>query len=168
MRCKKHITDLSSIHGVCASCLRQRLHRVIVAQEQAEAQSLAQNRCNLNSNPNPNPSFPRSVSPYENRQKSDNNTVNSVAAGVQRANNKPRLNHSLSDQRFYNSPLIAVNTRGCIGGDSISSNKKKKSLIRFSSFSNLFRSNGSRDGDADSKKKTIMPILKKKGTKMPI
>ncbi|KAI3796514.1 hypothetical protein L1987_39187 [Smallanthus sonchifolius] len=141
MRCKKHSTDLSSIDGVCASCLRERLIKVILAQEQSDAQLQAQNH----SNSNTNPPFPRTVSPYISHRKSDN-PANPVV-GVQRPHNKPYLNHSNSDQRFYNSPQIAVNTGGCIGGTS--SNKKTKSLIRFYSFSNLFRSNG-RDGDTDS------------------
>ncbi|MFS8005684.1 hypothetical protein Hanom_Chr13g01240241 [Helianthus anomalus] len=57
-----------------------------------------------------------------------------------------------SDQGFYNSPQIAVTSGGCIGDATATSSnnkKKKKSLIRFSSFSNLFRSNG-HDGDSDS------------------
>ncbi|KAD4982644.1 hypothetical protein R6Q59_002264 [Mikania micrantha] len=141
MRCKKHSNDPSSITGVCASCLRERLLKVIIAQEQAEAQSLAQNDCSSITNP----SLPAVVSPCINRRKS-NNSVDSVV-GFQRPYIKPRLNHSLSDQRFYNSPHIAINTGSCIGRNS--SNKKKQSLIRFSSFSNLFRSSG-RDGDADS------------------
>ncbi|KAI3498384.1 hypothetical protein L1887_34157 [Cichorium endivia] len=141
MRCEKHCTDLSSIAGVCATCLRQRLFRLIVAQDQAQAQSLAGNNCNSDKNP----ALPRPVSPYISRQKSDN-SVASIAA-VQRQYNKPRLNHSLSDQRFYNSPQIVLNTGGCIGG--ASSHKKKQSLIRLSSISNLFRSNN-RNGDAES------------------
>ncbi|XP_076926357.1 uncharacterized protein LOC143589495 [Bidens hawaiensis] len=128
MRCKKHNTDLSSIVGVCASCLRERLLKVILAEEQAQAQS----------NTNTNPNTPRA----------GNNPTNSVTT-AQRPNNKPRLNHSLSDQRFYNSPQVTINTGvGCIGSGG-SSNKKKNSLIRFSSFSNLFKSNA-RDGDAES------------------
>lgn len=141
MRCEKHCTDLSSIDGVCASCLRQRLFSLIVAQEQAQAQSLGANNCNSDKNP----ALPPSVSPYISRQKSDS-FVAPIAA-VQRPYNKPRLNHSLSDQRFYSSPQIVLNTGGCIGGPS--SHRKKQSLLRFSSISNLFRSS-SRNGDTDS------------------
>lgn len=141
MRCKKHATDLSTIVGVCASCLRERLLRLIAAQEQAEAQLLANKHCNSDTNP----AFPRSVSPYITRRKSDNSVAPDAA--IPRPYNKPRLHHSLSDQRFYNSPQIALSTGGCVGDTS--SNRKKPSLIRFSSFSNLFRSNNG-SGDADS------------------
>lgn len=141
MRCEKHCTDLSSVSGVCASCLRQRLFRLIVAQEQAQAQSLAGNTCDSDTKP----ALQCSVSPFISRQKSENSGA--PVAAVQRPYNKPRLNHSLSDQRFYNSPQIVLNTGGCIGG--ASSHKKKQSLIRLSSISNLFRSNN-RNGDADS------------------
>lgn len=144
MRCKKHGTDLSSTSGVCASCLRERLNRVIIAQEQLQSQSEQLNHCNSNSNTNP--TVQRPVSPYLTRRKSIN-SVNPVTT-VQRPYNKPRLNHSISDKRFYNSPQIAFNTGvGCIG--SSSSNAKKPMIIRFPSISNLFRSN-SRNGDADS------------------
>ncbi|XP_076950261.1 uncharacterized protein LOC143623181 [Bidens hawaiensis] len=142
MRCKKHNSDLSSIVGVCASCLRERLLKVIVAEEQAQAQAQSQPQnqrySNTNTNTNTNQQPPRSGV----------NRTNSVAT-VQRPNNKPRLDHSLSDQWFYNSPQVTINTGGgCIGGGG-SSNKKKNSLIRFSSFSNLFKSNA-REGDAES------------------
>lgn len=140
MRCEKHCTDLSSIGGVCASCLRQRLFRLIVAQEQAQAQSLPANYCNSETKP----PLPSSVSPYISRQKSEN-SVAPIAA--QRPYTKPRLNHSLSDQRFYNSPQIVLNTGGCIGG--ASSHRKKQSLIKLSSVSRFFRSNN-RNADADS------------------
>ncbi|KAJ0536927.1 hypothetical protein HanOQP8_Chr09g0345101 [Helianthus annuus] len=141
MRCKKHNTDLSSINGVCASCLRECLFKLILAQKQAEAQAQSQNHCNSNTNP----PLPRSVSPYIHRKPVQQQ--NSVTT-VQQPSNKPQLNHSRSDQGFYNSP-----SGGCIDGATAtatsSNNKKKKSLIRFSLFSNLFRSNG-RDGDSDS------------------
>ncbi|KAJ0816844.1 hypothetical protein HanPI659440_Chr00c10g0722741 [Helianthus annuus] len=146
MRCKKHNTDLSSINGVCASCLRERLFKLILAQKEAEAQAQAQSQNHCNSNTSP--PLQRSVSPYINHRKSVQQQ-NSVTT-VQQTSNKPHLNHSLSDQGFYNSPQIAVTSGGCIGGaTATSSNNKKKSLIRFSTFSNLFRSNG-RDGDSDS------------------
>ncbi|MBA0826709.1 hypothetical protein Goarm_011534 [Gossypium armourianum] len=38
MRCKEHLTDLSSSVGVCATCLRERLLAVVAAQAQAQAQ----------------------------------------------------------------------------------------------------------------------------------
>ncbi|KAI3731924.1 hypothetical protein L1987_63117 [Smallanthus sonchifolius] len=141
MRCKKHGTDLSSIAGVCASCLRERLVRVILAEKQLQAESVSQNHCNSNTNL----TVPRHVSPYISRRKSINSA--NPAATAERPINKPRLNHSQSYKRFYNSPQIAIYTGGCIGGSS--SNSKKPTLIRFPSISNLFRSN-SRNGDADS------------------
>ncbi|KAI3818592.1 hypothetical protein L1987_12404 [Smallanthus sonchifolius] len=143
MSCKKHSTDLSSIAGVCASCLRERLVRVILAEKQLQAQSVEQNHCNSNTNP----TVPRPVSPYISRRKSINSANPAATVHLQRPFNKPRLSHSQSDKRFYNSPQIAINTGGCIGGSS--SNSKKPTLIRFPSISNLFRSN-SRNGDADS------------------
>jgi len=152
MRCKNHATDLSSIIGVCATCLRERLFKLIVTQEQSQAQSIDQN--NRNSNSNPNPTVNRSVSPHISHRKS----VNNPAAIVQPSySNKPRLNHSVSDRRVYNSPQIAITTGGCIGGSS--SHMKKPNLVRFPSISNLFRSNSrngsrngncNRNGDADS------------------
>ncbi|XP_071739664.1 uncharacterized protein [Rutidosis leptorrhynchoides] len=117
MRCKKHNTDLSSIVGVCASCLTERLSKLILAQELANANSVNQ-QIDANSDH-------QQQRPYN--------------------NSKPRLHHSLSDQRFYNSPQIAINTGSCIGNTSI---KKKQNLVRFSSFSNLFRSSN-RNGDAE-------------------
>ncbi|KAI4353067.1 hypothetical protein L6164_002044 [Bauhinia variegata] len=81
MRCKKHLSDFSSSVGVCASCLRERLLSLIAAQEQLQAQSArvasrasvaASDDYPRKSDPNPPPiSFPRSVSPYVSRRKSD-------------------------------------------------------------------------------------------------
>ncbi|KAL4585982.1 hypothetical protein LXL04_010610 [Taraxacum kok-saghyz] len=137
MKCDKHCTDLSSLAGVCASCLRQRLFRLIVAQEQAQAQSLPADNCNSELKS----ALP---SPFITRQKSENSVAPIPA---KRPYTKPRLNHSLSDQRFYNSPQVVLNTGGCIGGGS--SHRKKQSLIKLSSVSKLFRSNN-RNTDADS------------------
>ncbi|KAK1412245.1 hypothetical protein QVD17_33334 [Tagetes erecta] len=149
MRCKKHNTDLTSITGVCATCLRERLFTLILYQEQSQTQSLQHNNCNSNSNPPPNSTHRRSVSPYITGRKLTNSL--NPAASLQRPYNKPRLNHSLSDRRFYNSPQIAINTGGCIGSSSFSSNSKKPNLIRFPSISKLFRSNSrNSNGDVDS------------------
>lgn len=66
MRCKKHPADLSSGIGVCASCLWERL---IAAQLQQDSR-----RGDSHRPPPPPPpplSFPRSVSPYISRRKSD-------------------------------------------------------------------------------------------------
>ncbi|XP_076889928.1 uncharacterized protein LOC143540842 [Bidens hawaiensis] len=145
MTCKKHCTDISSINGVCASCLRQRLITLIITQEQSETQSLDHNH--RNSNP------PRSGSPYTTRQKYTK-PVNPVLT-AQRPCNKPRFNHSVSDRRFYNSPQIAITTGGCIGGSS--SSRKNPTVIKFPSISNLFRSN-SRNVDTDSNPRVSVSV----------
>jgi len=71
MRCKKHLPDLTSTVGVCASCLRERLQLILEAQAQAQAQaqdqaqpprlSSSENEKNL---PSLQADFPCSVSPY--------------------------------------------------------------------------------------------------------
>lgn len=122
MRCKKHFTDLSSIVGVCASCLRERLFTLIEAQAQAQLQAHArEDHRKFDANP-PELIFPRSVSPYISRRKSDN-----AAAW-------PQLKHSLSDQRFYSTPQIGPN------GVIIASSLYKKKQGKFSLLSALFRS----------------------------
>ncbi|KAD7117214.1 hypothetical protein R6Q59_006203 [Mikania micrantha] len=151
MICENHSTDISSVVGVCASCIRERLFRLILAQEQATGDGSLEQYTNS--------VIWRSVSPIGRRKYV--NLVNPVAT-VQRPYNKPRLNHSQSDKRFYNSPQIVINTGGCIGG---SSSNRKPTLIRFPSISSLFQST-SRDGDADSnysepcggnRKSSVMP-----------
>ncbi|XP_052192065.1 uncharacterized protein LOC127801198 [Diospyros lotus] len=118
MRCKKHLTDLSSGVGVCASCLRERLFVLIQAQAQLD---LLDRR-----KPDPQPPplvFPRSVSPCISHRKSDNS-----------APWKPRY-RSLSEQLFYSTPQIGP------GGALVrNSDNKKKTKNRFSLFSGLFRS----------------------------
>ncbi|KAJ0714123.1 hypothetical protein HanPI659440_Chr13g0486041 [Helianthus annuus] len=144
MRCKKHNTDLNSINDVCASCLCERLFKLILTRKQTEAQDQSQN----NRNSNTNSPLPRSVSPYIHwKPVQQHNSITTV----QQPSNKPHLNHSRSDKGFYNSPRIAVTSGGCIGSATATSsnNKKKKRLIRFSSLSNIFRSKG-HDGDSDS------------------
>lgn len=80
MRCKKHLPDLTSTIGVCASCLRERLQPIFAAQAQAQAQALAQSGENASPHRERKPkpeekpeplNFPRSVSPYVARRKSD-------------------------------------------------------------------------------------------------
>lgn len=108
MRCKKHLPDLSSNVGVCATCLRERLI-VLVAVEDGRRYD-----------PQPPPLlFPRSVSPYITRRKSD----------------YPGHSHTLSDQRFYSTPQVGP-TGVSIGTASL----YKKKSSKFSLFSNLFRS----------------------------
>ncbi|PWA50353.1 hypothetical protein CTI12_AA473840 [Artemisia annua] len=105
MKCRKHTTDLTSLTGVCASCLRDRLLLIIQAQELA----------------NKNSSTP---------------SDQSQPPQIQRPLHKPRHQHTLSEQ-----PHIAITTNsGCIGHATSSSSSSKKNLIRFASFSNLFRS----------------------------
>ncbi|KAA8520399.1 hypothetical protein F0562_014655 [Nyssa sinensis] len=126
MTCKKHLTDLSSTIGVCASCLRERLFALIVAQTEAQALVLAPapqaQEDHRKSDFHPPPLiFPRSVSPYICRRKSDNSEWN-------------RDHRTLSDQRFYSTPQV-----GPSGGIATASLYKKKHS-KFFLLSNLFRS----------------------------
>ncbi|KAL3348695.1 hypothetical protein AABB24_022056 [Solanum stoloniferum] len=130
MRCKKHLSDLSSSVGVCASCLRERLFAVMAAQAQAQAQARAQVQQQLfqedhrKSDGNPPPlMFPRSVSPYISRRKSD------TTPWQFQHNSLP----SIRDQRFYSTPQVGPNGTVIATGP-----YKKKSYFRF--FSGLFRS----------------------------
>ncbi|KAL9228798.1 hypothetical protein vseg_004338 [Gypsophila vaccaria] len=83
MKCDEHLSDFSSNVGVCASCLRDRLLYVI------ERQSQCTNRVHLDFDiPSRSPlTFPRSVSPYVSRRKSDSVQI-----------------------MFYDSPQINVNS----------------------------------------------------------
>lgn len=138
MKCKKHVTDSSSAIGVCASCLRERLFVLIAAQEQAQAAQQAaaaaaaaqEDRRKSEANPPPLV-FPRSVSPYISRRKSD---TNSEAWIDPRGQNHQR--HTFSDQRFYSTPQVGPNGTLVAAGYC----SKKKSGIRFSLFAKLFRS----------------------------
>ncbi|KAB1223885.1 hypothetical protein CJ030_MR1G017972 [Morella rubra] len=148
MRCKKHTSDFSSTVGVCASCLRDRLIALIAAQAQAQAhgqtQGQPQQQAQLSrahsraavsddprkSDPNPQPPplvFPRSVSPYVSRRKSDQ-------AEWQ---HQDRQQHDRQNRRFYSTPQVgptfAANTFATVG-----SYGKKNG--RFSLWSKLFRS----------------------------
>ncbi|XP_020213070.1 uncharacterized protein LOC109797440 isoform X2 [Cajanus cajan] len=82
MRCKKHLQDLTSTIGVCASCLRERLQPLLAAQAKAQAQNDAdyhrfrkhKHKPQPEPEPEPEPSpppinFPHSVSPYVARRK---------------------------------------------------------------------------------------------------
>ncbi|KAL9234330.1 hypothetical protein vseg_009213 [Gypsophila vaccaria] len=94
MRCKKHMNDYSSTIGVCASCLRIKLLSLIELQEQRSHSHSPIHFPPFSPNPNPNFNstlqqqqnqpkihpkiqqheqliFPRSVSPYITRRKSD-------------------------------------------------------------------------------------------------
>lgn len=112
MRCKKHLTDCSSAVGVCATCLRERLHILIQTQSNHQTSQVLLVRPQLEGDHEIQPQivFPRSVSPYVSRRK--------TAAHL---------------QRLYSTPQIGPN--GIIITDD-----KKSSAGKFSIFSNLFRS----------------------------
>ncbi|KAG4115414.1 hypothetical protein ERO13_D12G102500v2 [Gossypium hirsutum] len=121
MRCKKHLADLSSSAGVCATCLRERLLALMAAQtrdQQALLTRVAEN-CRK---PNPPPLvFPRSVSPYVSRRKSDENSAS-----------------GFHHQRFFSTPQMGptYSTTTTADFEAAKSFKKKS---KFSMFSNLFR-----------------------------
>ncbi|KAL4323835.1 hypothetical protein GQ457_11G000380 [Hibiscus cannabinus] len=113
MRCKEHLTDLSSSLGVCATCLRQRLLAVLAAQAQLARAAESRRK------PDPQPLiFPRSVSPYVSRRKSEDGGANWI-----------------HNQRFYSTPQAGRPTHGDF--EAARSFKKKN---RFSLFTDLFRS----------------------------
>ncbi|XP_022734611.1 uncharacterized protein LOC111288112 [Durio zibethinus] len=127
MRCKKHVTDISSSVGVCASCLRERLLALVAAQGQAQVQARqaqltfpgAEDRRKTDPPPL---IFPRSVSPYVSRRKSDDNSATWI-----------------HHQGFYSTPQVAptYSTTTTTDFEAARSFKKKN---RFSVFSNLFGS----------------------------
>ncbi|GFP91041.1 hypothetical protein PHJA_001248100 [Phtheirospermum japonicum] len=129
MRCKKHPADVSSSVGVCASCLRQRLYAIIAAQAQAQAlkQAQAQQDCRK-SEPEPPLSFPRSVSPYISRRKSDT-----------AATWRPQVHH----QRFFSTPQVGPS--GSITVE-IDGDRKRKGGGLSSLFFGLFRSKSDKSG----------------------
>ncbi|MBA0554331.1 hypothetical protein Golob_013441 [Gossypium lobatum] len=121
MRCKEHLTDLSSSVGVCATCLRERLLAVVAAQAQAQAQlaRAAEGR----RKPDPTPLvFPRSVSPYVSRRKFDDDGDNWI-----------------HHQQFYSTPQVGPTYGAATNGDFEAARSFKKKN-RVSLFSNLFRS----------------------------
>ncbi|KAF4388181.1 hypothetical protein CsatB_007163 [Cannabis sativa] len=159
MRCKKHISDLSSSVGVCSTCLRERLFALIAAQAQAQAHAQAQQQAQLpralsrgdqdprksDSNTLPHPStntapalaFPRSVSPYVSRRKSDGAaTWNHLNGPLEdhHHHRHPRHHHL----RFYSTPQVGPTFSSSNPlADSIPYKKKRS---KFSLFTNLFRS----------------------------
>ncbi|XVF79678.1 hypothetical protein PTKIN_Ptkin15bG0008800 [Pterospermum kingtungense] len=135
MRCKKHLTDPSSSVGVCATCLRERLLALIAAQAQAQAQAqqaqlaravgVAAVEDRRGKTDPPPLIFPRSVSPYVSRRKSDDDSATWI-----------------HHQRFYSTPQVgptysATTTTTTANFDTARSFKKKN---RFLLFSNMFRS----------------------------
>lgn len=144
MRCKKHQSDSSSGVGVCASCLREKLFAVILAQAQAQAEARIQHRgiqeeggrkSDTSQPAAPSLLFPRSVSPYISRRKSDISNWNHTRQASRR---------SWADQRFFSTPHIGAHGRVIDGGDYDIMQKKtaakKKMNYGLSLFSNLFRS----------------------------
>lgn len=134
MRCKRHLSDLSSTVGVCASCLRDRLFALIAAQAQAQAraQSEAQTQAQSlddprKSDPNIKPPpllFPRSVSPYVSRRKSDEATW------------QQRRQNCHQDRRFYSTPQVGPAT------SSITSTTTSSAAASFSSAGSYWKKNG--------------------------
>ncbi|KAM0071788.1 hypothetical protein Hdeb2414_s0001g00029241 [Helianthus debilis subsp. tardiflorus] len=146
MRCKQHYTDHSSIVGVCASCLRERLFYLVAAQEhtqlhpQTQSQTLEERNRNLETHP----VFPRSVSPYITRRKSDtaSSTSNQRKGDTNRHRNVP-------EQRFFSTPQVGGYNSN--NSNNIYNNQKKKhSFIRFNLLSKLFRSRKQKDPESDS------------------
>ncbi|CAA0820684.1 Unknown protein [Striga hermonthica] len=80
---RKHPADATSGAGVCASCLRERLSAFAVAQAQAQ-------RDRRRPDAEPDVPFPRSVSPYLSRRKSD------TSAAVCRTHGRRQRFHSAS------------------------------------------------------------------------
>ncbi|XWS45769.1 hypothetical protein CRYUN_Cryun14cG0007700 [Craigia yunnanensis] len=130
MRCKKHLTDLSSSVGVCACCLRERLLALIAAQAQAQSQAqqaqlppaaaaTAEERRKTDP---PQLIFPRSVSPYFSRRKSDDNSATWI-----------------HHQRFYRTPQVGPTYSTTTTNDFEAARSFKKKN-KFSFFSKLFRS----------------------------
>ncbi|KAL5799086.1 hypothetical protein ACOSQ2_003906 [Xanthoceras sorbifolium] len=139
MRCKKHLSDLSSSVGVCASCLRERLLALIAAQAQAQHQASQLNQSHsraatiderLKQDQPPPLVFPRSVSPYVTRRKSDP----AVAANWS----------SSHHHRFYSTPQVGPTSNGYYSTSSAATTTgnfaSKKKTSKFSLFSNLFKS----------------------------
>lgn len=133
MRCKHHPCDLSSTVGVCASCLRERLLVLIAAQAQVQQTNHLPQLARLHSraavddsrksDAQPPPLiFPRSVSPYVARRKSDNTSWS-------------------LHLRFYSTPQVGptYNSSSSAAGFTTSATCKPKPA-RFSRLSNLFRS----------------------------
>ncbi|XP_042510707.1 uncharacterized protein LOC122086076 [Macadamia integrifolia] len=136
MKCKRHPTDLSSGVGVCASCLRERLFALIVAQTrqqaliQAEAEAEAEDRRKSDSHHPPPLIFPRSVSPYIYR-----GSINE---------------HHQFDPRFYTTTQVGPNSVPISAPNSTSFTAgaaPKKKHSKFSFFAFLF---GSKSEEAEA------------------
>ncbi|CAE6076859.1 unnamed protein product [Arabidopsis arenosa] len=136
MRCKRHTVDFSSSNGVCASCLRERL--LSLAASAAITAAVEDNQSRKSNNHPPLLIFPRSVSPYVTRRKSD--------AGV---GGDPLT----SNRRFITTPQIDLVGYSCKDFESNRSYKSKQGK-KLSRFSNLFRA---RSEDFDYNRKSNNP-----------
>lgn len=131
MRCKQHFSDHSSSVGVCASCLRERLFLLVAAQAESQAALSANDYdCGRRSDPYPPPpplppplAFPRSVSPYVSRRKSDDAPPWIGGGGPD------------SDRRFFSTPQV-----GPASGSAAGVSWKKKRGGKFSLLGSIFRS----------------------------
>ncbi|CAN8267911.1 unnamed protein product [Cochlearia groenlandica] len=119
MRCKRHTVDFSSNLGVCASCLRERLLSLAASAAALSAAEDYHHQSRKHKIP-PLLIFPRSVSPYVTRRKSD-------AAGEPPSNCR----------RYLATPQVDVGY-SCRDFESNGSLKSKRG--KFGRFSNLFRS----------------------------
>ncbi|CAA0387596.1 unnamed protein product [Arabidopsis thaliana] len=140
MRCKRHTVDLSSSNGVCASCLRERLLSLAASAAVSAAVEDNQSKKSNNNNHPPLLIFPRSVSPYVTRRKSD------AGAG----GGDPLVS---SNRRFITTPQIDLVGYSCKDFESNRSNKSKQGK-KVSRFSNLFRA---RSEDFDTNPKSNNP-----------
>ena len=140
MRCKKHVPDLTSTIGVCASCLRERLEAILAAQARAQARAQAQaqparvaaapsssdhnNQPKKPAEPNPPPlNAPNSASPHVSRRKSDF------------AGRNGRDRHL--DRLFYSTPQVGPAFSAAAAGCDRRTTKRR--LGRFWNLASLFR-----------------------------
>ncbi|PIA32572.1 hypothetical protein AQUCO_04400043v1 [Aquilegia coerulea] len=135
MRCNRHVSDLSSSIGVCATCLRERLFILIAAQVE-ENRRKTEDRRKSDAHHPPPLVFPRSVSPYICRRSDDSSWHN-------------------NDRRFYSTPQLGPTFKD--SSTSIRSNKKKHSH-KFSLLSTLFRSSRSEKSSDSRVSATSSPI----------
>ncbi|WCJ23075.1 hypothetical protein M5689_005121 [Euphorbia peplus] len=130
MRCKKHPADLTTTVGVCASCLRERLLAIAAAQNHPQHPQLARHHSiafpaavddhrTSDAQAPPPLLFPRSVSPYVTRRKSEDEARNHL--------------------RFYSTPQLRPSSTA-IASFNNSRTFGNKQGRRFSLLSKLFRS----------------------------
>ncbi|KAF1888480.1 hypothetical protein Lal_00011253 [Lupinus albus] len=132
MRCKKHLHDITSDIGVCASCLRECLEPIFQAQTQAQQHARVTPRSsddlkNLDHGDSVGLNFPRSVSPYVPRRKTDRDR---------------RFGRS-----FYSTPLVNPTFSEPCDGDKTTSSKK---IGKLSIFSNIFQSRSNKSSEVRS------------------